>query len=257
MLGALPEGKFYNFFIDDNIFFFTDIAREKPASLFDHFYLANLRRAYREYGVKFTLNTFYQNWHEPEFDLSQFPERYRAEFEDNADWLRLAFHGFSEFPERPYSEAYPEKFAEHYELWESAVTRIAGAATVTPPVIFHYFDAVPEARRYMRRRGMKFFTLRSGNGIVRNDEFDQYEIPLDIFLNRLRSDLTGMREILSAKIAAGQKMLLVGSHEQYAYPRYARFIPEYFDGVLMTCRLLTENGYSPVYFNDLIRTAAP
>lgn len=251
MLKPLPEGKYYNFFIDDNIFFFTDIAREKPASIFDHFYLAGLRKAHREFGTEFTLNTFYHNWHEPGFDLSHFPDRYRAEFEDNSDWLRLAFHGHSEFPERPYSEAYPEKFAEHYEQWESATTRIAGAATVAAPVIFHYFDAVAEARRFMRARDMKFFTVRSGDGIVRNAEFDQYEIPLDIFLNRLRDDLNGMRDILTGKIAAGQKLLLVGSHEQYAYPRYARYIPEYFDGLFMTCRLLTDNGFEPVYFNDL------
>ena len=33
------EEKRYNFFIDDNIFCMTDIARERPASLFDHFYM--------------------------------------------------------------------------------------------------------------------------------------------------------------------------------------------------------------------------
>ena len=51
--------------------------------------------------------------------------------------------------------------------------------------------------------------------------------------------------------------MLVGSHEQYAYPRYAKFIPEYFDGLFMTCKLLTDSGYAPAYFNDLIHDAAP
>ena len=51
----------YNFFIDDNIFFLTDIAKERPKSLFDHFYLAFLKRLHDTYGAKFTLNLFYKN----------------------------------------------------------------------------------------------------------------------------------------------------------------------------------------------------
>ena len=47
----LPVGKTYNFFIDDNIFFFSDIFRDDPASLFDHFYLNSLRKVYEKYGT--------------------------------------------------------------------------------------------------------------------------------------------------------------------------------------------------------------
>lgn len=252
MLKALPDEKAYNFFIDDNIFFFTELCRRRPRSIFDHHYLAGLREAHRQFGTRFTLNTFFHNWHEPDFDLTQFPDAYRSEFEANADWLRFAFHAYSEFPERPYSEAYPEKFAEHYDLWRSELVRIAGEAVLTAPVIFHYFDAVPEARRHLRERGMKFFAVRSGDNIAYNPDFDQYEIPLDIFLNRWRNDLAGIRDLFAGKIAAGQKMLLVGSHEQYAYPHYARYIPEYFEGVFLACRLLKEHGYEPVYFNELV-----
>jgi len=252
MLKPLPDEKTYNFFIDDNIFFFTDLYRRRPGSIFDNHYLAGLRQAHREFGTLFTLNTFYHNWHAPEFDLSLFPDTFRGEFEANADWLRFAFHARSEFPERPYSDACPDEFAGHYAAWRSELVRIAGGSTLTAPVIVHYFDAVPETRRALRASGMKFFAVRSGNGITYNAEFDQYEIPLDIFLNRWRDDLAGIRNVLETKIAAGQKMLLVGSHEQYAYPHYARYIPEYFDEVFLACRLLTEHGYTPAYFNGIV-----
>ena len=252
MLKALPDEKTYNFFIDDNIFFFTELYRQSPRSIFDSRYLAKLREAHREFGTCFTLNTFYHNWHEPDFDLSQFPDTYRSEFEANADWLRFAFHARSEFPGRPYSDACPEKFAEHYDLWHAALARIAGESALTAPVIVHYFDAVAEARRRLRELGMKFFAVRSGSGVAYNREFDQYEIPLDIFLNRWGGDLAGIRGLLAGKIDAGQKMILVGSHEQYAFPHYARYIPEYFDGLFLACRLLTEHGYRSVYFNELV-----
>lgn len=242
----------YNFFIDDNVFFFHDLHRRLPASVFDNHYLAGLREAHRRFGTKFTLNTFYRNWHAPEFDISLLTDRYRSEFEKNSDWLKLAFHGYCEFPERPYSEAFPEKFVEHYEAWRGEIVRIAGEKTIFPPVIFHYFDAAPEPRRYLRERGMKFYTVRDGDGIVYNPEFDQYEIPLDIFLNRLRGNIAGIRDALEKKISSGRQKLLIGSHEQYAFPYYERYIPEYFDGLFAACELMYRHKYEPEYFNAIV-----
>ena len=252
MLKPIPDGRMYNFFIDDNVFFFDDICSRRFGSIFDNFYLAGLKRAHERFGTKFTLNTFYHNWHHPEFDLSQFPDRYRAEFEANSDWLRLAFHGHSEFPQRPYSEAYPEKIAEHYGQWHQAVCRIAGEMTVMAPVIFHFFDAVPDARRFMREQGMKFFAIRKGDAIVPNAEFDQYEIPVDIILNLFKADIAGIRATLEEKAAAGQQKILIGSHEQYAYRHYGNYIPEYFDGLFAACETMKKYGYEPVYFNELV-----
>ena len=252
MLNPIPDGKMYNFFIDDNVFFFDDIHRHRFGSIFDSFYLAGLKQAHERFGTRFTLNTFYHNWHHPEFDLSQFPDRYRAEFESNSGWLRLAFHGHSEFPERPYSEAYPEKIAGHYGQWHQAITRIAGEKNLIAPVIFHYFDAAPAARRFMREQGMKFFAVPKGNAIVPNAEFDQYEIPVDIILNLFKADIAGIRATLEEKAAVGQQKILIGSHEQYAYRKYVNHIPEYFDGLFAACETMKKHGYEPVYFNELV-----
>ena len=247
----LPEGKMYNFFIDDNVFFFDDICRHKFNSVFDNFYLAGLKKAHERFGTGFTLNTFYHNWHHPQFDLSQFPDRYRTEFEANSDWLRLAFHGQSEFPEYPYSKAYPEKIAEHYEQWRNAMIRIAGEKSLFAPVIFHYFDAAPNARKFMREQGMKFFAVPTSGKAAFNAEFDQHEIPVDIILNLFKADIAGIRGTLEQKIAAGQQKILIGSHEQYAYRHYVNYIPEYFDGLFAACETMKKHGYEPVYFNDL------
>ncbi|MBO4631773.1 MAG: hypothetical protein J5858_07605 [Lentisphaeria bacterium] len=252
MSAAIPNGKMYNFFIDDNVFFFDDIYQHKFSSIFDNFYLSGLKRAHERFGTKFTLNTFYHNWHHPQFDLSLFPDCYRAEFEANSNWLKFAFHGQSEFPERPYSEAYPEKIAEHYEQWRNAICRIAGEETLIAPVIFHYFDAAPNAREFMRRQGMKFFAVRVDCNGAFNQEFDQYEIPVDIILNLFKADIAGIRSTLEQKIAAGQQKILIGSHEQYAYRHYKNYIPEYFDGLFAACEVMKKYGYEPVYFNELV-----
>ena len=164
----------------------------------------------------------------------------------------MAFHGHSEFPERPYSEAYPEKIAEHYEQWRQAICRIAGEKTLIAPVIFHFFDATPDARRFMRGQGMKFFAVRQADKIVFNEEFDQYEIPVDIILNLFWADISGIRAKLEEKVSAGQQKILIGSHEQYAYRKYVNYIPEYFDGLFTACETMKKHGYEPVYFNELV-----
>ena len=252
MIKSIPDGKMYNFFIDDNVFFFDDIYRHQFSSIFDSFYLAGLRKAHERFGTRFTLNTFYHNWHHPEFDLSLFPDRFKAEFEANSDWLRFAFHGQSEFPERPYSEAYPEKIAEHYGQWHQAISRIAGEKPLIAPVIFHYFDATPDARKFMREKGMKFHALPIGEKGSFNPELDQYEIPVDIILNLFKADIGGIRAKLEEKAAAGQQKILIGSHEQYAYRSYENYIPEYFDGLFAACEVMKKQGYEPVYFNELV-----
>ena len=252
MVKTIPDGKIYNFFIDDNVFFFDDIYRHSFSSIFDNFYLEGLKQAHERFGTKFTLNCFYHNWHNPSFDISLFPDRYRTEFEANANWLKFAFHGNSEFPERPYSEAYPEKIAEHYTQWHQAMCRISGEKSLIAPVIFHYFDASPDARKFMRAQGMKFFAVRSNANAAFNSEFDQYEIPVDIILNLFKADISGIRDTLERKAAANQQKILIGSHEQYAWRHYVNYIPEYFDGLFAACKVMKEQGYEPVYFNELV-----
>ena len=44
--------------IDDNSFVFTDLAKNKYASLFDHFYLKGLKTLHEKYGSKFILKCF-------------------------------------------------------------------------------------------------------------------------------------------------------------------------------------------------------
>ena len=48
------------FFIDDVLWVFRDLTREKPDSLFDNPYMAILKRAHDKHGVKVQLNAFYR-----------------------------------------------------------------------------------------------------------------------------------------------------------------------------------------------------
>ena len=72
------------FFIDDVIWLFRDLTRQHPASMFDNFFLKELKKAHDLYGEKFQLNIFYRTdffYGSDEFTLAEMPDTYKAEFE--------------------------------------------------------------------------------------------------------------------------------------------------------------------------------
>ena len=131
-----------SFYIDDHIFTFMELAQQRPKRAFDHFYLAFLKEMNRKYGMKFTLNCFYRNDHE-EFLLKDMPAIWKDEFEDNAHWLKFALHAYSEFPDRPYTEAARKDFLRDYELMRNEVTRFAGANAYIVPQVLHWNNISP------------------------------------------------------------------------------------------------------------------
>lgn len=143
----------YNFFIDDNVYFFAEIARTRPRSLFDQFYLKFLRDMHRRYGTKFTLNIFYRD-DTHDFELRDFPDAYRQEWIDQADWLRLTFHAYAEFPDRPYQDAAAEKLGADYDLVKAEIIRFAGEATFIKQGVIHWAMATPDGLRALAQRGV-------------------------------------------------------------------------------------------------------
>ena len=141
-----------NFYIDDHSFLFTDLAKDRPASAFDHFYLAGLRNIHRKYGTKFTLNAFYENAHHG-FLLKDMPDIWKSEFIDNSDWLKFSFHARSEFPDRLYAEASGEEIGRDWDQVQNEIVRFAGEESYIAPVVIHWANIHPAAAREMIRRG--------------------------------------------------------------------------------------------------------
>ena len=144
----------YRFAIDDNSFFLRDVAAKRYKSLFQSPYLGGLRKLNRKYGTKFVLNVFYTT-PENDFNLSQFPACYKAEWTDNANWLKLAFHAYAEFPDRPYQNCAPEKLAKDFDLVAEEILRFAGKAAYSPATIIHWGMVHPTAWKVLTQRGVK------------------------------------------------------------------------------------------------------
>ena len=249
--------KRFHFFVDDVVFFLTELGQADARSLFDHFYTAQLRTLHEKYGVKVVLNLFFRNDHTP-FVLSRFPDTFRGEWEANADWLRLAFHAYSEFPGSPYSSAHPDALPEHYEAVRDQVLRFAGPNVFYPPAIVHFYSvASPDARRFLSQAGCRAMAIRelpepllqADIPVLYEAETGWFRMPVDLFCNKstvpqIETDLT--------RITARQwqDTLMIGTHEQYSYSWYQAWQPDHFERMETAVRMATEAGYKPVFFHD-------
>ena len=153
------------FFIDDTIWAFRDIARQKSASIFDQPFLALMKEAHDKYGMKVQLNLFYQTdffYGHDEFSLAEMPDSYKAEWEANSDWLKLAFHARHEFPDYPYVNATNEDVKYDFDRIKKEVIRFAGEKSFALGVIPHWLPMSKEGVKALKDGGIKVMAASFG-----------------------------------------------------------------------------------------------
>lgn len=300
----------YSFSIDDNVFFLWDLFNRDiswSSSLFDNFYLRGLRDLHNKYGTRFTLNLFYKvddrySGTFGPFSLDQFSDKYKKEWEENSEWLRLAFHAFSEFPNRPYQDASSEKVLEDFDLVEKEIKRFSGSAYI-PTSITHWAMLQGKVFPMLREKGVMVlcgYFVPNKNKISEddlsydvnyclNDQISRYlsenkaimdfesEIvfcSLDLLFNATPLDEIKPRLELILTNPRKTGVITLSTHEQYFWPQYKapsswfmydssgamrrspemmmeyRHIPDHFQRLEAGIKIVTENGYSPVFLNE-------
>jgi len=264
----------YRFSIDDNSFFLRDIYQHQYASIFDCFYLDILRRLHREYGTKFTVNIYAQTDDDPDnpFFLPDFPDRYKGEFTDNADWLVLAFHAKSNLPDRPYQYAPVEKLLADKHFVEDQIVRFAGEAALAPPTVIHWGMILPEAWKMLYEDGVRVlsaFALPTSHGYDVNYFLDPArsewlyhheaikDFPSGLIFSRVDivCNNTPVEQIAPTlqplyDNPRQAEIMDLFTHEQYFWPFYPRFVPDHAERLKQTIHWVTEHGYEPVFFHE-------
>ena len=131
-----PVGK-YRLSSDDNILFLQDINDHKDTyqSIFDNPYLAVYKKAHDLYGACVHINIYYEyteeemkdfSAHKTYFNLSMMTDRFKPEWQQNADWLKLSFHARKNYPNRPYQNATIAQISRDIELVHREIIRFAG-----------------------------------------------------------------------------------------------------------------------------------
>ena len=260
----------YRFSIDDNSFWLRDVAQQGYDSPFDCFYLDILRKLNSEYGAKFTLNIYFST--ADGFELTEFPDRYKAEFEDNADWLVLSFHARANDPDRLYQYAAAETLMGDLHRVEEQIVRFAGEATLAPPTVIHWGMLQPEALPALYDHGVRvlsaFFAMREWGGDVhymldpvRTENVWNHEALMDFRTGLLFSrvdivcnntpvdQVDGVLQPLHGNPRQAEIMDLF-THEQYFWPFYSHYLPDHFERLDVAIRWVTEQGYRPVFFHE-------
>lgn len=262
----------YRYSTDDNIWFLQDLHENEGvySSLFENPYLALWKRLHDRYGLTVQHNIY---WETEGFNLSMLSDRYKSEWRDNADWLKLAFHARANDPALPYEHAGYEQTARDYEDIITEIIRFAGDEVLTAFTTIHWGRATVEACRALRDRGIRGFgcpypenwDIQPPIAYYLNDnqiavggrrdywwdpEEDLLFITYDLCCNHHQApDFPGILAERADNPNHSQVMEVM-IHEQYFYPHYTSHLPDFEERVETCVRWLTEHGYRSVQHDD-------
>jgi len=259
----------YRFSIDDNIFFLRDIAQKGYRSLFDSWYLKMLKDLNAAYGAKFTVNIYYTTG--DDFRLPQFPDRYRAEWKDNAHWLKLAFHAWADKPDRPYQDAPPEKLLADLDRVAEEIHRFAGPETYAPPTVIHWGMTRQSALKPLASRGVRalsgYFKFNGkydvnyrfndaiSEHLSRHDAWMDFSSGIvfsrvDIVCNNVPLDCIAAELDPQIRDPNTAEIMDLFTHEQYFWPFYPHYLPDHPKRLDAALRWVTDHGFKPVFFHE-------
>ena len=258
--------KRYSFFIDDNIFWLEDLAKSRPDSVFEHFFLGNLKKLHEKYQVKFLLNLFKGN-QSSGFMLEEFPARWKKEFSEAGSWLRFSFHAaFYEthyFDAENYIPATADDFKRDYNYVKKEVSRFAGEKSFMVPQIIHFVEAYPEIKRFLYGEGLRFLadrrvffeerSAKAGHVVISYSDAEVPEvvrIPFELVLNNVPLEKVEP-ELLVRIDKESRNYISIMTHEQQFYPKCRYFVPDHWERLDKAFEILTGRGYVPVWGSEI------
>lgn len=275
VLYDLNSFKRYRMSVDDNILFLRDIAKNAGTyrSIFDHPYMAFWREMHRRYGTKVHFNIYYQTV-DGSFTLRDMPDKFKNEWQENSDWVRLTFHALKDEPARPYKDTPACKIERDFVAVTEEIIRFAGEGVLSSFTTIHWGEATRESCRALRKHGIiglvgYFIFDEAGNPNVsyylnveqtkylqENDYWwDKTEdivfVRHDIVLNAFPLDkIVGELEKIARNPHQSEIMELM-IHEQY----FRKDLPHLYQHdaeskVIAALEWVSQNGYKPVLYDE-------
>ena len=302
------------FYIDDVIWVFRDLARQRPRSIYDNAFMKLLKEAHDRFGMKVQLNVFLRTdffYGNDEFKLSEMPDCYKSEFEEASDWLKLGFHAKQEFPDYPYVNADYADVAQNLDEMKRAVFRFAGERSFARAATVHWTVISLEGCRALYDGGIRVLRATAGRRTEYNGDPSvlPYGHAARLLHNRKPEAMLFERDTRDTAIKASicshnciteeeyartkgnlqtikdaatgmlfKKLLLGGclnliplseletefeskglgseffgyaTHEQYFYPDYFAYQPDYAETLLKAAEIMQKNGYEYFFAEEI------
>jgi hypothetical protein len=208
------------------------------------------------------------------FDLSMMPDKYKAEWEANSDWLHLSFHANTNEPLWPYKNTNHTKITEECARVHKEIVRFAGEKTLADETTLHFGSTNATGIRALRTLGYKFLGAyfefdNEGNTMVSyhypaelvsylgnrdfwvDTEEDMVYFRIDRVLNTdstVEGNIAKIKEILAVPTRATFIELMI--HEQYWHKEFYLYIPDFGKIIMESCKLLVAEGYKPTFIKD-------
>ena len=270
--------KKYRFSLDDNIWFLQNLARNAHVyrSLFEDPYLKLLKTMHDRHGTKFHVNLYYECPEHGGFCLPQMPDTYKPEWKANAHWLKLSFHANANLPHRPYKWASFEQTQFEFARVRNEILRFAGEDAYAGPVTcIHWGETSVAAIRALRREGIREL-------VVSGKYYDPTNTPIALHLNAEQCALVNIygyyydkaEDMFLHRYAGGLQRVPLSEvnalydtfakqhplytwielcvHEQYFYPDYCNYMPDYYERFEAGIRWCVEHGYEPAFISEVM-----
>ena len=277
-----PTG-YYRLSSDDNIIFLYDINKNKDVytSIFDNPYLAVYKKAHDLYGAAVHLNIYYEmpathpgfSGEREYFNLSMMTDKFRDEWAANSHWLKLNFHAKADKPDMPYKNTDYDTIYRECKRVMDEIVRFAGKGTLSEETTIHWGECTYEGVKAVRDLGIKnlagyfmltpdeptvsyFYPKYLVDHICRRDFWDDTE--LDVFcckidkvlnLYSVKENLDMLSVMCTDRAVSGFIEIMI--HEEYFYPDYAGYKPDFEALVLEPCRLICEKGYKGAFIFEV------
>lgn len=266
--------KTYRLGVDDVIWCLENIYKHQDeyTSIFDDPFLKLYKDLHDQYGTYVHMHVYYENA-DGSFNLSMFPDKYKAEFQANGEWLKFTFHSKRDNPGSPYKYSTYEQVMREGKEVERELRRFAGPEVFSNVTSQHFADSNLQATRAFRNLGFHcidgyFVFTPKGVPIasyylnkeqiehcaardfwVDNKE-DIIFVKDDIIINdvELKDIDAYMDNILAQEHHCFQYLLI---HEQYFYEHYVRYEPDYRERIFACVDWCHRNGYRPATISSI------
>lgn len=265
----------YRLSLDDNIWCFQDIARHQDTykSIFDNPYFGMYRDFHTRFGTKVNANIYLECPEHGGFHLSDMPDKYKKEWERNADWLHLSFHAKADLPNAPYIDTDYDRIHKDLTAVMREIRRFAGEAVTSAETTVHWAECTHEGMRALHDEGLRVLagSLRldrhgkpfvsyylTPDEVLHTDRYgvwydkrtDMIFSKIDVTLNKHTPEriVELLDEAYETHPEKGFWEFLI--HEQYFYPDYAHYLPDYRARIEAALRWAEGKKLRPAFLSE-------